>query len=936
MDQLIEDTGVYKTGKRNIVEINSYSTYYAEGAEIPYCLKTVSKDTYDKYEPQYRDNNAYHDDRTGEYIEEVNVSVKDHVAGIIDIDSNPGNVRNKDLHQYKDDATQEEKDNFGRIITDYTNHKTNRKEDDTAEAPNVKLIFDNSQSEIRSISGIVFEDMRTETVNNAQIGNGKYSEADKDKAVNGVTVQLVELETEVDDKGVASKILGEKVVSYMQYNAETDKFDENDDRYASGQGVEKVVKTFGGESGAADDLVVKPKPIGDGNYSFTNVPAGYYFIRFIYGETDETVLTNNSEVNSIIGNDAKGLNKYSYNGQDYKSTVYNPGNYELTKFSEKITPFDSNNADTKNLSSSDNGGLVNANSLNVYRDRTDKVVIEKTDDNYGIVYDKNNKDKLKNLYTFDVEKNATDERYSDAKDIYAYRQRGIDWANGKDATEDLRNYRAEVLASPTKQLTYKGDETPEDAETATTISKLQRDAVDELKYHTQMVAQTGIIDLTFEVANNDSTQVAIAEGMGGYSTHTVMDYDISNVDFGLTERPRAQLKLTKQVANFKFVLQNGSTLVDSGTAQNDLLQFEKHNEHEPIYNKGDYKKEYKLDYTNANTVLSGYRIKSKDPTALETVAMALDDELMAGSSIEVTYNIKVTNVGDVDYTTKNFYYSGIPSDENNISKTKAVTVIDYPSNYLQFSETDQTQEESKSIWRIVKGIETTKVDATQAGNGQATDTDDTDDNERLVTIDISKIANNDLYNEAENIVKTNTEDEKDKVGKTHDDPSWAEDYTNRQYTRELKTYKNVLATNSLNKELIPILQTENKEEEKSSINRNLIMKTTVDVSGDNADNTYNNLAEIVATYNDQGRRMQFSVVGNEKLAIQDAGEDAAESVITSIDRIEVDEIDADSAQKVQLRAPTGEDKSYVLLAATIMAAIALIAGAVVVLRKVIK
>ena len=114
------------------------------------------------------------------------------------------------------------------------------------------------------------------------------------------------------------------------------------------------------------------------------------------------------------------------------------------------------------------------------------------------------------------------------------------------------------------------------------------------------------------------------------------------------------------------------------------------------------------------------------------------------------------------------------------------------------------------------------------------------------------------------------------------------------------------------------------------------MKTTVDVSGDNADNTYNNLAEIVATYNDQGRRMQFSVVGNEKLAIQDAGEDAAESVITSIDRIEVDEIDADSAQKVQLRAPTGEDKSYVLLAATIMAAIALIAGAVVVLRKVIK
>ena len=128
----------------------------------------------------------------------------------------------------------------------------------------------------------------------------------------------------------------------------------------------------------------------------------------------------------------------------------------------------------------------------------------------------------------------------------------------------------------------------------------------------------------------------------------------------------------------------------------------------------------------------------------------------------------------------------------------------------------------------------------------------------------------------------------------------------------------------------------NTKDDKSTINRNLVLKTTVDVENDNSDFTYNNLSEIVATRNKQGRRMQFSIAGNEQLAYQTADRNAAESVITSIDRIHVSEIDADSAQTVQLRAPTGEDRSYVLLAATIIAAVALVAGAVVVIRKMIK
>ena len=135
--------------------------------------------------------------------------------------------------------------------------------------------------------------------------------------------------------------------------------------------------------------------------------------------------------------------------------------------------------------------------------------------------------------------------------------------------------------------------------------------------------------------------------------------------------------------------------------------------------------------------------------------------------------------------------------------------------------------------------------------------------------------------------------------------------------------------NSLNKELLPEMA--NKDE--SSVNRNLVLKTTVDAYDEKSQNTYNNLTEIVATKNDQGRRMQFSIVGNQELANQGAEPNAASTVKTSVDRIVPSEIDADSAQKVQLTAPTGKDKNYILMAATAIIAIALVAGSVLIIKK---
>lgn len=80
----------------------------------------------------------------------------------------------------------------------------------------------------------------------------------------------------------------------------------------------------------------------NGEYSFKDVEKGYYYVLFGYGLDDATVLTNNkeNETNKIL--EKTGSNTKSYNGQDYKSTIFQAnlenGEYDL----EEIKEYDKN------------------------------------------------------------------------------------------------------------------------------------------------------------------------------------------------------------------------------------------------------------------------------------------------------------------------------------------------------------------------------------------------------------------------------------------------------------------------------------------------------------------------------------------------------------------------------------------------------------------
>ena len=96
------DTGEEFVGKRNLVELNGYSTYYKSDETIPGTLN-------DNDEPQ-------------------DIPVGGNNAGLVDRDSNPGNLTNRDI------------DSNGDLITS-ENPTENRTEDDTDKAPNVRLVF---------------------------------------------------------------------------------------------------------------------------------------------------------------------------------------------------------------------------------------------------------------------------------------------------------------------------------------------------------------------------------------------------------------------------------------------------------------------------------------------------------------------------------------------------------------------------------------------------------------------------------------------------------------------------------------------------------------------------------------------------------------------------------------------------------------------------
>lgn len=768
-------------GKENIAEINGYKSYYGQKAKAP---NTGNSQTQQEY-------------KTGD------------IAGIADCNSTPGNLNPTDVP--KDGVIKYE--NF---------------ENDTDKAPNIRIIL--NRDNLRTVEGTVFEDTRNVDEQNARVGDGLK---DNETGINGVRVQLVELRHGKDGK--TYEYIWKEVLS----------------------GNTDSTTPIINNSGLVQNYTIDTTN-ADGKYKFTSFAPGNYIVRFIYGSGESTVLgttytnynTGNEEENPVTnlyasqeGYNKKtagsgysasavniGLNKNSYNGQDYKSTSYqvgvNNGSGAYTNNTTGLYQY--------NFSAADQGQYSDA-----------KDIMNK---NENVVNIAPNADYLVNC------NNAR-------KNVEAY-------SNG-----DMTNHLAEILASYESIPEYNG--------TQYTAEEM-KNLLNEFMNNTYMVAESGTIDVNFEynrTGNEDNVTNTSGTGhdnIGGNNYEMAGHYVLENLDLGLVQRPKAQLKVTKQITNVKLTLANNSTLFDASARTTNVLWID-HKAHGQ-----DTDNVYSTD-KNYNNSLMLNPVVRQNSTNKGKVQLTMDEELMHGSTLQITYAITVANVGEVDYNEEQFYYTGKVVDTSTIVKTDPRVLVDYVGTQVHDYNSNDDNTSTRNNLQFNKA-----------------------QNPDWNTISSADLLNNGLLN-------TRLTGNVNKYTDGHIITTTAASKGLIPVIADQSNVKDKIA-NAFKSDPLHALATVNSTQSVSGVQLILTQMITQDSSSD--DRIYNNMTELVTTQNTVGRKMSYSVVGNQDPTMEPR------------------EIDADDSQEVVILPPFGNTHLFYVLGGAI--ALILIAGitiTLVVLKK---
>lgn len=135
-------------------------------------------------------------------------------------------------------------------------------------------------------------------------------------------------------------------------------------------------------------------------------------------------------------------------------------------------------------------------------------------------------------------------------------------------------------------------------------------------------------------------------------------FSIENIDFGVIERPRQSIDVTKRAKSMKITLANGQVIADAKIVEKDgKLQLEQQ-----------VKGVIYTEPSDKNNPKNG-QIKAE-----------IDNELIQGATVEIKYEIKVQNNSEIDYDSKGYYCYGEKGEE--IVKIKASGVYDYLDNTM--------------------------------------------------------------------------------------------------------------------------------------------------------------------------------------------------------------------------------------------------------------
>ena len=661
-----------QTAKKNFSEINGYKTFYRKNENLVF-------------------------------------------AGLIDYDSQPGNLNPyNDLEAYEDD---EDKAPDYKMIIDDTMQNNNNNGSEDSDNSNDNNSNSNSDNEDKGnrdengefinygnvIEGNVWEDIRkkredytnepnTLTLDNKQIiADGIRQE--EEPLINNVKVQLMEV-----FRGTVTNEKGE------QENKEVIIKLKNKEKRT------KNVKSLTNLDENEDSIAL------DGGYRYTNLPAGTYKVEFTYGDEEalkDDVKYNGEDYQAI---DTADIYKNIELTDDYSNTeilfVIDDSNSmkddklsrakEMAKdlivkleeklpkvkigiiaFNENATVISSKdgkldkNALIDNLKVGGNTSIASAfklvseqydtnikNKLMIMLTDGQETVqtnedvikaLEDTVDNYKVklstiltsvseqIFGTMDEPRRGNLYLIndkkDLEDIITEDVYNKVvEESYLKNDRsyGRDLEGNLDKPE--KGTRSYILTQFETIATEKAELLNIEA-----ISKLDKESeerkekVKALANETYMVAETNEVKIKANVVGK---------------THA------DQVNLSLVLRPEAELKTTEEITGVKVTLNDGEVIIDTA--------------------KGVTKNVQGLD-------------KEDTPILIQ-----MDEELMQGAEVQITYKIKVENIGEIDRLSNYFREYADKEKYESTIETYPEVIYDYVNSNIIYREDYQ---EDKSIWK---------------------------------------------------------------------------------------------------------------------------------------------------------------------------------------------------------------------------------------------
>ena len=409
---------------------------------------------------------------------------------------------------------------------------------------------------------------------------------------------------------------------------------------------------------------------GDGIYNSGDKTLSGVTVRLIDEETGNVATLYSKADNSseITKNDAEtttdSSGKFEFKGfvpGKYR-VMYIWGNKEYPVQYYKSTTYDNNritvDGKINNQQNSLGDGVSQIGDYSAYKEFWYK--------GYGYQSAEGNKDYDVNPYTQNYPANDATDAYTSVEDYYSDPDEPNGTGNNMHDRESIDKQITQYI-SDNDMTNYINGGALQNYADNTGINTLEQRIYDSYpdtttgqggtgKFITKMDSYTPTMEISVDF------DTLITQQTDDNQDNVVLDY--AQADFGIVKRPLQELTISKRVSEYKLLLANGQVLVDTTVDENGNLT-------------GNTK-----SYTTVMPVNSTQGLRSR------TIKTEMDNELIEGATIEITYQITVSNIGEIDYMNER-YYKYLSNDSkirSDLVRIKPTQILDYVDGEVNLGE----------------------------------------------------------------------------------------------------------------------------------------------------------------------------------------------------------------------------------------------------------